>query len=108
MHIETDIKVQYAKPPATNDAVMSHASHSTNCYCQVILMTCKIQVVGPIGYTAQARALLDSASSTLVVSGELMHILLPEAWYEEWYGLASCTSTEKEGLYLLIRLCCPE
>ena len=78
MHIETDVKVQYANPPAMNDAVISHASHSTNCYRQVILMTCKIQVVGPSGYTAQARALLDLASSTCFITERLaQHLCLP-------------------------------
>ena len=78
MHIETDAKVPKAKPPATDDAVTSHASQSTGCYRQVILMTCKIQVVGPNGYTAQARALLDSASSTSFVTERLaQHLRLP-------------------------------
>ena len=31
MHIEADVKVPKAKPPAMNDAVTSHASQSTSC-----------------------------------------------------------------------------
>ena len=71
MHIETDAKAPKEKPPTPSDAVTSHASHSTNCCRQVLLMTCKVQVIGPSGYTTYARALLDSASSTSFITERL-------------------------------------
>ena len=78
MHIETDAKATKEKSSTGSDAVSSHASHSTSCYRQVLLMTCKVQVVGPNGYSTYARALLDSASSTSFITERLaQHLRLP-------------------------------
>ena len=42
---------------------------------QVLLMMCKVQLLGPDGSTTQARALLDSASSTSFITERLAQIL---------------------------------
>ena len=44
---------------------------------QVLLMTCKVQILGPDGSATQARALLDSTSSKLFITERL----------EQWLGL---------------------
>ena len=78
MHIETDVKVAKEKLPAASETVTSHVSNSTNCYHQVLFMTCKVQVVGPNGYATLARTLLDSASSTSFIMERLaQHLHLP-------------------------------
>ena len=42
---------------------------------QILLMTCRVKVVAPDGSSTQARALLDSASSTCFVSERLAQLL---------------------------------
>ena len=75
LHIETDIGASKTGiPTSSTKAVSSHASHSEKCD-HVLHMTCRVKVIAPNGYTTQARALLDSGSSTSFVSGGLVQHL---------------------------------
>ena len=59
------------KPPKEDTTVVStHVSQLQNCR-QVLLMTCRIKIVGPDGSTIQDRVLLDSASSTSFITERL-------------------------------------
>ena len=80
LHVETKSKDRndppppVAPPPAvSNDAerVASHVANRGEGSSQVLLMTCQILVTTPQGTAAQARALLDSASSSSFVSERL-------------------------------------
>ena len=54
----------------STDIVIANVSRTVE-HRQVLLMTCKIQTLGPDGSSKQARALLDSASSTSFVTERL-------------------------------------
>ena len=69
LHIEPGAQ----KKAKTSLAVSSHTSQLDN--NQVLLMTCRVQVTAPDGYVTQARALLDSASSTSFVTERLAQLL---------------------------------
>ena len=71
LHIERDAGASKAKGPTTTKAISSHASHLETCHQQVLLMTYRVKIVAPGGYTTQARALLDSASSTSFITERL-------------------------------------
>ena len=71
LHIEKDAGASKVKGPTTTKAISSHASHLETCHQQVLLMTCRVKIVAPGGYTTQARALLDSASSTSFITERL-------------------------------------
>ena len=51
--------------------VVSHVAQTGSKSRQVLLMTCRVSVRSPDGHTTQARALLDSASSTSFISERL-------------------------------------
>ena len=52
------------------DVVMANVSRTMQ-HKKILLMTCKVQILGPDGSVTQARALLDSASSTLFITKRL-------------------------------------
>ena len=54
----------------STDVVMANVSRTTQ-HKQVLLLTCKVQILGPNGSTTQARVLLDSASSTSFITQRL-------------------------------------
>ena len=54
----------------STDVVTANVSGTVQ-HKQVLLMTCKVQILGPDGSTTQARALLDSASSTSFITERL-------------------------------------
>ena len=55
--------------------LLSHVAHADATSKQILLMTCRVLVITPGGQTTQARALLDSASSTSFVSERLAQLL---------------------------------
>ena len=58
--------------------VHSHVAQTGSKTRQFLLMTCRVLVMSPDGFTTQARALLDSASSASFVSERLaQHLHLP-------------------------------
>ena len=63
--IERIKELRNAKKPSKEDTtvVLTSVSQLQSCG-QVLLVTCRVKIVGPNGSTAQARALLDFASST--------------------------------------------
>ncbi len=66
--------------PSSNDTdpVLSHVAQAGSKSRQLLLMTCRVLIMSPDGLTTQARALLDSASSTSFVSERLaQHLRLP-------------------------------
>ncbi len=68
-------------PPATSllaDSTSAHVVHAGSKPRQCLLMTCRVLVMSAGGLTTQARALLDSASSTSFISEHLdQHLRLP-------------------------------
>ena len=69
-------------PPAvpTNLHSHSHVAQGSVRSRQPLLMTCRILVSSPDGFTTQARAMLDSASSSCFVSERLaQHLRLPRS-----------------------------
>ena len=64
------------KKPAKEDTtvVSTHVSQLRN-RRQVLLMTCRVKIIGPDRSTTQARALLDSASSISFVTDRLVQRL---------------------------------
>ena len=59
------------KGSTSDKAVTSHAPHLEICHHQVLLMTWRVKIVAPSGYTTHAKALLDSASSTSFITQRL-------------------------------------
>ena len=63
-------------PPHNNTPMhISHVARTDTSQKHILLMTCRVLVVTPDGLTTQARALLDSASSTSFVSERLVQRL---------------------------------
>ena len=61
----------------SSSTVVSHVAQTGSKSCQVLLMTCRVSGRSPDGHTTQARALLDSASSTSFISERLaQHLYL--------------------------------
>ena len=88
-------------PPNSADLsatpIPSHVSMGIK--SNLLLMTCNVTVISPAGYSVQARALLDSVSSTSFVSEKLAQCLhLPcssqNALISVVAGLARCCSTQ--------------
>ena len=61
--------------PTDQSKVLSHVSNAKAKSHQVMLMTCRVLAISPYGITTQARALLDSASSTSFASERLVQRL---------------------------------
>ena len=68
--LHQDDKPPEDKPPPTS-TVHSHTAQNSTKSQQALLMTSRVLVVSPGGPTTQARALLDSASSTSFISERL-------------------------------------
>ena len=67
---------------------LSHVSHpNTSNQKQTLLMTCQVKVSGPNGHVTEARALLDSAASTLLVMGRLVWQLPRQHKYFQVAGI---------------------
>ncbi len=73
-------------PPSNTDGahpsstVVSHVAQTGSRSHQALLMTCRVSILTPDGCATQARALLDSASSTSFVSERLaQHLRLPRS-----------------------------
>jgi len=66
---------QTVPPSAVADPVLSHIAQTGSRSRQPLLMTCRVLIMSPDGLTTQARALLDSASSTSFVSERLAQYL---------------------------------
>ena len=63
-------------PNSTNLSATPIPSHvAMGIKSNLLLMTCNVTVISPAGYSVQARALLDSASSTSFVSEKLAQCL---------------------------------
>ena len=58
-------------PVSSANHAYSHVAHAGSKSRQFLLMTCRVLIMSPEGLTTQARALLDSASSTSFVSERL-------------------------------------
>ena len=75
-HLNRKKELWSEKKPATEDTtvVSTHVPQVWN-HRQVLLITCQVKIVGADGSTTQARALLDSASSTSFIRERLMQRL---------------------------------
>ena len=77
-HEPTDVLSLATGPSGTSSPVLSHVAHASSRLRRPLLMTARILVMSPDGCTTQARALLDSASSTSFISERLaQHLRLP-------------------------------
>ena len=76
LHIEPPPENQEKQQPNEQPkAHMSHVTRTTTVQHHVLLMTCRVLASGLDGSTTQARALLDSASSTSFVTEHLAQLL---------------------------------
>ena len=67
-------------PPTNSPTLFSHFAQGISKSQQPLLMTCRILVSSPDGVTTQARAMLDSASSSSFISKRLaQHLHLPHS-----------------------------
>ena len=78
LHIESKDETPPSAPPLESSAtpIQPIAAHvATGIKSNFLLMTCNVLVSSPDGTSLQARALLDSASSTSFISERLAHCL---------------------------------
>ena len=82
LHIENGASTSKTKKGSKPDKVVtSHASHLGSCHQCALLMTCRVKIVAPNGYTTHARVLLDSALSTTFITKWLVqHLGLRRTW----------------------------
>ena len=80
-------------PPNSADLsatpIPSHVSMGIK--LNLLLMTCNVTVISPAGYSVQARALLDSVSSTSFVSEKLAPLTMFISECTNFCGGRSCT-----------------
>ena len=77
-HESTEAAPVPTKPSSVTNSVLSPVAQTGPKFHHPLLMTCRVFILSPNGITTQARALLDSASSTSFVSERLaQHLRLP-------------------------------
>ena len=75
LHLEDRSSEQESKSKEQANMFVSHVAQTGSCRQQALLMTCLVQVTTADCRTTQARALLDSASSTSFMSEHLAQLL---------------------------------
>ena len=83
VYIDTEAQKQtkWVSPSSQTPGTVTHHSHLGTCGRHLVVLVCQVQIEGADSSTTKARALLDSASSTLLIMENLAHHLRLQHWH---------------------------